>query len=197
MEAVLTLVTAPTSEPVDLAADVKPHVRVEHTADDALLTRLIPAARMRVEARTERQLLEATWELRLDAFPACGVIVLPRPPLVSVQSVKYVDLDGVVQTVSTDVYASDVPAGPACARGLVRLKYNQVWPSARAERGAVRVQFKAGYGTTGSSVPAPLISALLLYVGDMYVHRESGVIGTIYNSLPCAEALLMPFWSAA
>ena len=73
----LALVTAPTIEPLTLS-QVKRHCRVSIDDDDDLVTEdLIPAVRDRCELVTGRQLVEATWDLRLDSFPCDGTIDVP------------------------------------------------------------------------------------------------------------------------
>jgi hypothetical protein len=64
----LRLITAPNAEPVTLQ-EAKDSLRVEGTDEDARITRHIINARRQAEAYTERQLVTATWELVLDAFP--------------------------------------------------------------------------------------------------------------------------------
>ena len=54
------------------------------------------------------------------------------------------------------------------------------------------VTFKAGY----ASVPAPLVSAILLMVGDLYANRETAVTGTVAFALPMSttvQALIAPY----
>src|SRR5690606_23947827 len=86
--------TDPASEPLTLE-EAKAHLKVEVAADDAYITALITAARMTLEEWTGRAFIEQVWEARLDAFP-CGdaPIVLPRPPLIAVSLISYIDPNG-------------------------------------------------------------------------------------------------------
>lgn len=53
--------------------ETKKALRIENYDDeDALLLDYITAARERVETETYRQLIDATWELRMDAWPVPG-----------------------------------------------------------------------------------------------------------------------------
>src|SRR4051812_24706781 len=112
---------APTAEPL-LLAEAKQHLRIDGAYDDALVNRLIGAAREYAEQETRRQLMTSTYRLTLDYFPGrCAwseglpretrekaweygryfhdrAILLPRPPLQSVTSVVYTDSNGVQQT---------------------------------------------------------------------------------------------------
>lgn len=159
--------TAPYAEPISLD-EMKLHLRVDITDDDALITSLISAARLYVENYTQRQLIAATWQLFLNEFPPLcnwwnyqsGVgysgrlrrwtddpyfdsIRLGHAPLISVDSIRYVDTDGVTQTLSTSVYTVDPNTEPA----RIMLAYGQSWPSTRAQLNAVTVTYKAGFAT--------------------------------------------------
>ncbi len=65
----LTLFTPPTAEPVSLE-EAKRHLRVDGNDEDVDILGLITAAREQAERHTRRQLLTATWDLKLDRFPA-------------------------------------------------------------------------------------------------------------------------------
>lgn len=172
----LWLVTAPVN-PVILLEEAKDQIRRGDVEDDdAFLTNVvIPAATQRAEHETHRQLVEATYDLKLDAFPC--VIEVPRPPLIAVTSVSYVDTDGVTQVLATSEYQISAPSGPRCRRARIRPAYGKSWPSTRAQMDAVTVRFTAGYGTNGVDVPALLRQGILLDIGSLYEHRESVIVG--------------------
>lgn len=163
------LVTGPTLEPIDLS-EVKKALVAVADVDETLVDGFISAARQRFEERTGRQLMAATWEYWLDAFP-CRRIELPRAPLQSVVSVKYVDADGVLTVLSGSNYAVKAPSGPQCDRGWIEPAYGTVWPSTRCESGAVRIRYVAGYGTTLESVPELVKASLYLLVSDFFCSR--------------------------
>jgi len=163
---------APASEPITLT-EAKAHLRVEtdFTEDDTIIGTFISAARESCEARTGRQLVTATYALRLGGFPCGDSIELPKPPLVSVSSITYVDTDGTTQTLSTDVYEVD----PYTTPGRVVLKYAQVWPATRSQRNAVTITFVAGYEPTEedvSTVPTLLRQGMLMRIAHWYENRE-------------------------
>lgn len=156
---------APASEPISLdEAKAHCHIESDFTEDDTQVDAFIAAARESCEARTSRQLVEATWVLRLSGFPCGDVLELPKPPLKSVTSVAYVDPDGTTQTLSTDVYEMD----PHTTPGRIVLKYGQVWPSVRCQRNAVIVTFVAGY----TEVPKLLKQGMLMRIAHWYENRE-------------------------
>ncbi len=171
----LSLVVEPTDEPVSLEL-AKIHLRVvgDDDEDDFIEDIVIPAARERAEVATRRQLSLATWDLVLEEFPASGFIEIPKPPLVSVVFVKYVDTAGVTQTLATSGYLVQAPAGPRCARGRIALPFASVWPVTLRQMGAVTVRFTAGYA---AGIPPLLKNGLLMDAGSLYEQRESVLSG--------------------
>ena len=179
----LALITAPAAEPLS-RADLQMHCRLSGAEVDAQsdsIIRKLKAAREACERVTGRQLITATWELRLDEFPDGESdfvvdgedIVLPLPPLQSVTSIKYLDEDNVEQTLSSSYYVAE-PAGPT-ERSRIVLAEGCTWPSTYEAPGAVRIRFIAGYGTAGSSVPAELLESILDYAAASYVTCEMSV----------------------
>ena len=178
----LTLITPPTVEPLTLA-ETKLHLRVDYTADDALITSLIIAARQAAETKTGRALLPQTWKLSLNAFPySCNLryrgdvalqpsaerIKLPRPPFVSLSSITYVDLAGVQQTLGGAAYT----VGQLGALATVRPAYGTSWPTARDDDNAVNITFNAGYASA-SLVPEPIKAWMKIMIGTLYENREA------------------------
>jgi hypothetical protein len=96
---------------------------------------------------------------------------LPRPPLVSVTSIKYLDADHVEQTFSSaDYWVSGVGR-----TGRITLKNGSSWPTVGAYPDAVVIRFVAGY----SVVPEPLISAVLLDAAESVTAQASGGSGAV------------------
>lgn len=198
----LTLVTAPAVEPVTLD-EAKAWLRLEEDADDALVTATIKAARQYCENLTGRSFIATVWDYVIDTFPvsggyynreirargpgpgwlpqAGGVVMLPRPALISVGSVKYYDSGGTLQTIDSSVY-NVLPGSP----GRLEAAYGQVWPLAQARDGAVIVRFTAGYGTTADSVPDCVKTAIKLAVAHLYENR-----GESTADMPSAVADLL------
>jgi len=96
-------------------------------------------------------------------------IELPHPPLQSVVDVYYVNESG--NTVSfndgaspaADLFTISAPVGPYCRRGWVLPNYGQMWPTARVQRGAVRIRYTCGYGDTAEDMPA-LVRGILCFL---------------------------------
>ena len=187
----LKLITAPAAEPVS-TSEAKAHLRVDTTADDTYIGTLITVARQNVESHLRRSLINQTWEVVLDAFPA-GVIRLPKPPLASVTSIKYTDDEGNESTYSSANYVVDSDTEP----GRVVLKSGQTWPAVTlAAANGVRVRYVAGYGAAGSNVPQAIRQAILLVIGSLYENREDVLVaqGVSIGVLPFGVvALLAPY----
>lgn len=185
----LTLVTAPAEEPLTLA-DAKVHLRLEHDADDLVVSGLIQAARHYVERAIGRSLVTQTWDLTLDDFYAGSargdVIALPRGPVQSVTSISYYDSAGTLTVLSSSLYLVDITNEPA----RVSPAYGSVWPSTQSRMNAVIVRYVTGFGLA-TAVPGDLKAALRLLVGHWYENREGVVTGTISTTLGHAvDALL-------
>ena len=131
----------PTAEPLCLN-EAKLALRVDGTGDDEFITAMIRSARQWCETYENQAYMMRTSIVYLDAFPE--VIRLPMPPLISVPSIRYVDVNGDTQTVTSTVYTVDTDSIP----GRIYLAYNQSWPAVRAIPKAITVTFRHGYATT-------------------------------------------------
>lgn len=163
-----TLITPPALEVVQLT-ELKAQLRLDGTAEDAFLQHAIDVATEGVQTATGRQLLTATWDAKFDRWPSGRVLALPYPPLQSVTSVTYYDLADVAQTFAATNYLVDTTNAP----GRVILKQGACWPVNVRDVLAVTVRFVAGYGAAGTSVPAGLRQAVLLWAAHLYEHREA------------------------
>lgn len=168
------------------------HLRLDPGADTALLQVYIAAAQGMIDGPMGwlgRAVGVQTLELRLDGlsspiwawnYDTSGIfwgaqdnyaalsagwpssrVNLPFPPLVSVVSVTYEDSNGATQTLPSSEYV-------ATDQGL-DTAFGKTFPSGRWEANAVHIRYQAGYAT----VPAPIVAAILLMVGDLYANRET------------------------
>jgi uncharacterized phiE125 gp8 family phage protein len=179
----LKLITPPAYEPVALEEHKRQcRVDADQTDDDTLIRAYGYAAREWVETYLGRQLVKATYELQLPAFPtSCDsyTVELPRPPLVSVTSVKYLDADGAEQTLD--------PAGYVVLPHDGTLVFNpSSVPSVFgtfARPDVVRVRYVCGE-TAVEDVPETAKLAIKLLTAEWYVRREVSVEGTIVGEVP-------------
>ena len=181
MRRVLPYGSAPT-EPVTLI-ELKAHLRITDAAEDAYLTALISTARIMVEMLTRRTIPSTTLKLFLDFWPHesqpwfDGVregpvygerresVEIPRPPLISVQSIKTYAQDDTAATMAADLYRVSNNDPDQCGR--VVLRNTSTWPAALRYTDAVEIAFTAGYST----IPGPLKQAIMMMAGHMYGNR--------------------------
>lgn len=193
----LKLITAPTEEPVTLV-EAKAWIRVDGATEDALIGALITAARQYVERQAQIAILPQTWRAQFDCWPDAApdgrggflppVLQLPRPPLVSVTTLKYFPADGSDQvTMDAAEYQVDDVSYP----GRVAPAPDESWPALASGRlGAVQIDYVAGYANP-AAVPMCIRQAILLIVAHWYEHRESVLTGTISKEVEQSAANLI------
>ena len=180
---------APAIEPVSFA-DMEDHARISDAdlVEQGYVESLVAKARRYVERTLSRQLITATWQLSLEAFPE--EIELWKLPVQSVASIQYVDADGVAQTLDEDQYQVDVAGQDVPAR--IKPAYGCSWPTTRGDTyGAVTVTFLAGYGAESEDVPETIRHGIELLTAHLYRLREPVNVGYIVNAVPLTlEAML-------
>lgn len=195
-ESALYLVGAPEVNVVSLA-EMKAHLRVDHTDDDDLIEAMTEAVTQHLDGRDGklgRALIDQTWELRMAWFPR--VVSLRLPPLIEVEAVEYLDSNGARQTFAEANYL----VTGAGDRGHVHLAPGQCWPVLPYDRPECAiVRFRAGYLDGGVSppepnVPGPIKAAIKLMTGTLYQNRENVIVGQTAIEIPwAAEALLASY----
>lgn len=153
---VLTLVTAPASEPLTLA-ETKAYLKVTTSGDDTLLGNLIIAARKAAEQYMRISLITQSWKLSYDKYtPSC--VILPFGPVQSITSVTAIARDDTQAVISDDNYY--------LSSGNRRLVFDA---SPLGKR--VDIIYVAGYGTGASDVPAPIRYGMLAHIAAIYDGR--------------------------
>jgi uncharacterized phiE125 gp8 family phage protein len=160
-------------EPINLE-ESKLQLRVDFDDDDALITRMIKAAREYCEGWTGRSFVEKTLEHYLYSFPLENFIRLPHQPVTAISSVAYKDSDGVDHSMSegTD-YLDDIEGGH------VVLPYSGSWPSVMLYPvNPIKINY-----AVGSTVPETVKQAIHLLIGHWYENREAVMVGTITKEI--------------
>lgn len=194
-----TVITPPTSEPLDLDSEVAPALKL--TADELAASRVflavtIAGARLACESYTGRKLVTQTVEIWLDDWYErgvwrCGRLLLPFPPVQSITSIKYLDSAGVEQTWSaTTGYDFLIPAGETGARAEVFPRYGTSLPAIRSQPGAIKIRSVVGY-TPLAAVPARIKQGMLVYITEAWARRDLATPGTI---LPHNPLDAMDYW---
>ncbi len=138
----------------------------------------IPAARVKIERRTERSLLRNVFDQAISRFPCDGSpIRLLRSPLVSVASVTSYGTTGGATVLSTDAYFVDTYSEP----GRLCLQSGYTWPSGTRDQVAGVIRFTAGYSTDASGIPDPLKEAVRKLATELYENREASSLGNSVN----------------
>lgn len=163
-------------EPITLD-EAKLHLRVDISDDDATIAEKLTMAREYVENATGLALGVKTFTAVLDNFPVRPPykIEIPRSTVDEITDIKYVDDNGVEQTMDPADYALDAYVSPA----RITPKFGGVWPAITTKPSAVRVTF-----TTAGVVAAAAKGAIKLLLGHFYENREATISGTIISELP-------------
>lgn len=200
MSMILDVKTRPSNPPVSLD-DVKGNTRVGYLWDDKVMKMKLYSAWSKLEQMCQKTFCTTTYTLTLDAFPIYSAsmyygspltaiqlwfinrsvwplfnqtIFIPKPPVQSINSIKYVAWDtGILTTLDPSQYMfiGDQPARLTPAYGLA-------WPVARFQPGSIQIEYVAGYGDPGptpdpatSPIPAHIQEALCQLTTFLYLHR--------------------------
>jgi uncharacterized phiE125 gp8 family phage protein len=148
-----------------LLAEFKAHLRIGFTELDAPLLLTLQTAREWFERFTRIPTIART----ITAYGAggfCGdIIELERVPVTAVGSVKYLDTNGDLQTVSTDDYR--VSLGDHRNPCRIELEPGRSWPITEGTLDDVRVEFTAGWADI-TTVPALFKQTIFTYGEDIH-----------------------------
>jgi len=189
----LKIITPPAIEPVTVS-DVKLYCHIDYDTEDTIIEGWIKAGRETAENYQRRAYIRQTWELSEDGFPITPILI-PRPPLAGIQSIKYYDYENTETTMDLTDFIIDTSSIP----GRVMLGYNIYWPSVTLRSmDSFKLRFIAGYDGTGivgttttlspdaDEVPQYIKDAIMLYCAYRYENR-AGEVTTIpehfYNLL--------------
>jgi len=155
-----------TSEPVALAltmAEAKQALRIEEddTSLDMMIGIWIAGITAEAEAQTHCAFVNRGMRVTLDEFPDA---VKLSAPTFSVESVSFLDPDGVMRTLApADFYVDrvTVPGYIVPARG-------KAWPVTEVHVNAVSVDYTAGYGPTAATVPPAVRLYILARLSELF-----------------------------
>ncbi|MGE5611152.1 MAG: head-tail connector protein [Bacillota bacterium] len=165
----LQLLTTNSIIPVSIE-ELADYLRIDTSIDgNGVLSSLTLAAVEFLERETNTQISPAQYLLTLDGFGSESAVRLPRPPLASVDSIKFTDPTGAEQVLDPALYVVDT-ASP----GRVVLRPCKSWPATDRSANCVRITFTAGYPEVWK-IPYTLQQAIKMMVGHWYEHREAYV----------------------
>lgn len=174
----LVQTVAPISEPITLD-EAKLFMKVIEYDEDDLINVMITASREYVENYTNRQIMEATFELTTNSI--YSGMPLPKNPIQSVTKIEYMDLEGNYQTISTDNYYTYIDLG------ITKLFINDL-PSYKDDMRAFKITFVSGY----ENIPSSIKTYMKMQVSTMFENREQYVVGASIetNANPMLDKLL-------
>lgn len=207
----LKRIVEPAQEPFTLL-QMKNYLRVDSDDDDELIVAITCAARERVEDLTGRCLMRQQWQFALDRFPSVytdytymddylsislprrhslylsgrNELFLPRAPLISLDSLSYLDGTGQRQTLDPSQYTVDLLSEPT----RVRHARNRSWPTHVCDVNSVVITFTSGYEllvTEQKTVPDSLSVAVdrasdaLSLSGVVDESNETPIVGCTLN----------------
>lgn len=178
------VLTDPPTDPVVTLSDAKKALGISltDTSQDPAITAAIDAASDALDPAAGgwlgRALRPQSWELQLRSFglqhryfqvnprqaqaaPA-HAILLPYPPLLSVDSVKYIDVNGADQTLLLGTDYRVMGMGQVYGKAYIAPLYGLSWPVPRIDDASVRVRFTCGYDEDVAIMPSSLRSAVIL-----------------------------------
>lgn len=175
----LRLTDGPAVEPVTLG-EAKGHLSIAHDEDDALITRLIKAARAYFETATGITLVTQTFAATFGEWPKVYGLeddedeyspVVPsylNLPHLDIIALPFQSVEGITAAATAWTAYTSVKT----ARG-VRIK-----PTSTIPTGEIVVTFKAGYGDTAATVPSDIAHAILMLVATLFDNRGALAIDT-------------------
>ena len=167
------VITQPASEVV--ATDVmKNNLKLDGiTADDSLVATLLIAARQRCEEYCNIKFIDTVVEQVWDEFPRgakfqnCLNLTIGNAS--AVESFKYYDEAGVIQTWSASNYILDTYS----KSGRICTAANVDYPTIDTDRiNAIVVRYTSGFGSSASTVPDAIKHAIMLQASYLYSNRE-------------------------
>jgi len=196
-----TLITPPAAQAIDLDV-LKQFLRMDadlYTVHADTITALITACTGHAEDMTGRAMITQTWDLTFDSwsdvlFEDGGYgpeRVLPFGWCQEAAHIKYLDPDQTEVTLDTDQWAA---AGIGADDGAqIYFPGDGGFDSpALYEKEAVTLRMVCGYGDTHAAVPAPVRTAIMVMVKDLFDGEEYGF--TNYAMVPkTANVLLRPY----
>ncbi len=173
------LLAGPAVEPVTLA-EAKAWLRLDAGDDDALVTTLTTAARLHVEATTGLALITQSWRLVRDGWPPDGTVKLPVSPLQSLTAITAYDAEGAGSELALDDVLTDAAANPSSLLLPAGFGAGRVFRS----RQGIEIDYVAGCGDDGASVPAALRQTMLTLLAYWFENRDAVVMAGAGSIIP-------------
>ena len=155
------------TEPVT-SVEAKLFCKITGSAEDALITILISAARKALEKYTASSFAEKTIYATWVDLPEDNLLEIPYGPVISIDAVYWIDEEGTEElaVLNTDYWVyGDQDA---------TVKMTTLWTTGLKNTSSVRVEYKAGYGHANTeTLPTDLKLAIMKEIVTQYEMREN------------------------
>ena len=172
----------PTLDSVITVANLKAHLRVDHSDEDTLIQSLRDAAIAWIEDYCNTRLGDVTAVGYIDYFYSAR---FPVGPINSITSITYKDTAGSTQTLDASKYWYDIKTKSA------RITFDSVPDLYDDTFNAVQINMNLGYPE--ADVPEPILHAIRLLVGHLYENRQQVTRTNVYELPLGIHALVSPY----
>lgn len=176
-------------------AQAKAWCKVDYSEEDDLINWLISSARAHLESQTGLFIGEQIWDLFFDGFPKYdrrvnprAELIIPKTPLISVVSLKYLDTGVIERTVLSNQYR--------VLRGFnSKIQILDTWPEAYEGDQSVTVRAKFGYKVNANpevgeqELHDDLFQAMRTLISFWFNNRDGIYTGMQLYELPKHESV--------
>jgi len=173
----LEIVQAPENKPVTLD-EVKDHLNVADSVDNAKITRLINVAIAYIDVKGAlgQAMITQKWAQWINSKPPQSVDLILEP-VQGVTDVKYYDTDGDLQT---DTLANYEVFGTAF-QTKIKPKQGFSWPVAQDRQDAIKIEYKIGFGADIEDIPDNIRHAIMVLIGHWHTNAEQTQMDELSN----------------
>lgn len=142
--------------------DARAHARINGADNDSEIEIAVRRITVDAETVTQRAIVTQTRRLTLDWFG--DALRLDRTPVITVSSIKYLDMNGLEQTLDPADYYCDLVSEPSYIVPAV----GKAWPATLNHVNAVNVTYVCGYGPNHTTTPPAFKGYILARVREYF-----------------------------
>lgn len=162
--------------------EMKKYLVLEDDYSNETVAALIRTAHEEVTKYLNKAVAKQEFIYSLDSLPG-AIISIPKPPLISIKSLKIYDDSGNVATVSVNDYYIDVYSSRLILRNTFQNPFSKL-----REVGAYEIDFYSGYSTV-EEVPECIKTAIKLYVSFRFENPECSEMSKAFYNLIAYERI--------
>ncbi len=179
----VSITTPPAAEPVTLQ-EAKLFLKIDHDAEDTLISAILAAARESAEKYLQLALITRKASVFMDDWPAHDAtpwwdgmregiaarsikeITMPLAPLQNIDAIR-IHNDSGFSVMEANQYFCDTADVP----GRIVFKTDTALPEPERIANGIEIAFTAGYGDTPDHVPASIRQGILKLTAHLYTYR--------------------------